>query len=61
MRLIAVAVGPYAAEHLPSDAWRKAVLTCVNQAIPLAWIADLQRRADAELNQHAPRLCATAT
>lgn len=48
-RLIAVAVGPYAAEHLPADTWRQAVLTCVTQAVPLAWVADLQRRTDAQL------------
>ncbi|HET9141477.1 EboA domain-containing protein [Actinophytocola sp.] len=48
-RLIAAALGPYAARHLPADAWRQAVLKCVFLGIPLAWVADLQRRKDAEL------------
>jgi hypothetical protein len=48
-RLIAAAMGPYAAEHLPSDAWRQAVLKCVFLGIPLAWVADLDRRKDEEL------------
>ncbi len=45
-RLIAAALGPYAAEHLPIDAWRQAVLKCVFLGIPLAWVADLDRRKD---------------
>lgn len=48
-RLIAAAVGPYSAEHLPDDAWRHAVLKCVFLGIPLAWVADLERRKDDEL------------
>jgi hypothetical protein len=48
-RLIAAALGPYAARHLPADAWRSAVLKCVVLGIPLAWVADLERRTDAEL------------
>jgi hypothetical protein len=48
-RLIAAALGPYAAEHLPLDAWRQAVLKCVFLGIPLAWVADLDRRKDDEL------------
>ncbi len=48
-RLIAAALGPYAAEHLPLDAWRHAVLKCVFLGIPLAWVADLDRRKDDEL------------
>jgi hypothetical protein len=48
-RLIAAALGPYAAEHLPIDAWRQAVLKCVFLGIPLAWVADLDRRKDDEL------------
>jgi hypothetical protein len=58
-KLIAAAVGPYAAEHLPADAWRQAVLTCVTHAVPLAWVAGLKRRADDELirllRDHAER------
>ena len=48
-RLIAAALGPYAAEHLPLDAWRHAVLKCVFLGIPLAWVAELDRRKDDEL------------
>jgi hypothetical protein len=48
-RLIAAALGPYAAEHLPADAWRQAVLKCVFLGIPLAWVAELDRRKDDEL------------
>ena len=48
-RLIAAAMGPYAAAHLPAEPWRQAVLKCVFLSIPLAWVADLDRRKDAEL------------
>lgn len=48
-RLIAAAMGPYAAKHLPDEPWRQAVLKCVFLSIPLAWVADLDRRKDAEL------------
>jgi hypothetical protein len=48
-RLIAAALGRYAAEHLPTEAWRAAVLKCVHLGIPLAWVAELDKRKDAEL------------
>lgn len=48
-RLIAAALGPYAARHLPIEPWRQAVLKCVFLGIPLAWVADLDRRKDVEL------------
>ncbi|MFI8320153.1 EboA domain-containing protein [Streptomyces sp. NPDC085529] len=50
-RLIAAAVGPYAAAHLPPHAWRHAVLKCLFTGVPLSAVADLARRAagDAEL------------
>lgn len=48
-RLIAAAMGKYAAEHLPIEAWRQGVLKCVLLGIPLAWVADLAKRKDAEL------------
>jgi hypothetical protein len=48
-RLIAAALGPYAARYLPDEPWRQAVLKCVFLGIPLAWVADLDRRKDAEL------------
>ncbi|GGR62194.1 EboA domain-containing protein [Streptomyces roseolus] len=50
-RLIAAAVGPYAAAHLTPHAWRHAVLKCLFTGVPLTAVADLARRAagDAEL------------
>ncbi|MFI8916715.1 EboA domain-containing protein [Streptomyces sp. NPDC053513] len=50
-RLIAAAVGPYAAAHLAPHAWRHAVLKCLFTGVPLSAVADLARRAagDAEL------------
>ncbi|MEU7618799.1 EboA domain-containing protein [Micromonospora rifamycinica] len=47
-RLVAAALGPYA-RHLTADAWRQAVLKCVFIGVPLAAVADLDDRADAEL------------
>ncbi|MFJ9424937.1 EboA domain-containing protein [Streptomyces sp. NPDC101249] len=50
-RLVAAAVGPYAARHLPAHPWRHAVLKCLFTGVPVAGIADLEHRAhgDAEL------------
>jgi hypothetical protein len=50
-RLVAAAVGPYAAAHLPAHDWRHAVLKCLFTGVPLATVAELGRRAegDAEL------------
>jgi len=48
-RLIAAALGPYAAEHLDDAAWRHGVLKCVFVGVPLAEVAGLARRADDEL------------
>ncbi|MEU9853641.1 EboA domain-containing protein [Streptomyces sp. NPDC047974] len=50
-RLIAAAVGPYAAAHLAPHSWRHAVLKCLFAGVPLTAVADLARRAagDAEL------------
>ncbi|MFG1811898.1 EboA domain-containing protein [Streptomyces sp. NPDC049040] len=47
-RLVAAAMGPYAA-HLDDRMWRQAVLKCVFMDIPLTAVADLNRRADGEL------------
>ncbi|QES44866.1 sugar phosphate isomerase [Streptomyces venezuelae] len=49
--LVAAAVGPYAAAHLPPHDWRHAVLKCLFTGVPLDAVADLPRRAhgDAEL------------
>lgn len=50
-RLLAAAVGPYAARHLDAHAWRHAVLKCLFTGVPVDAVADLGRRArqDAEL------------
>lgn len=47
-RLVAAALGPYAAV-LDDAMWRQAVLKCVFMEIPLSVVAGLVRRADAEL------------
>jgi hypothetical protein len=47
-RLVAAALGPYAA-HLDPPAWRQAVLKCVFMGVPLAVVDGLDERADAEL------------
>ncbi|MFD3521050.1 EboA domain-containing protein [Streptomyces sp. NPDC058653] len=50
-RLVEAAVGPYAAAHLDPHAWRHAVLKCLFTGVPVAAVADAERRAhgDAEL------------
>lgn len=47
-RLVAAALGPYAA-HLDDAAWRQAVLKCVFMEIPLSAVHGLADRADAKL------------
>lgn len=44
-RLVAAAVGPYAAAHLDRHTWRHAVLKCLFTGVPLDAVADLARRA----------------
>ncbi|MFF3846271.1 EboA domain-containing protein [Streptomyces sp. NPDC002328] len=50
-RLLAAAVGPYAARHLGAHAWRHAVLKCLFTGVPVDEVAGLAQRAraDAEL------------
>ncbi|WP_406471801.1 EboA domain-containing protein [Streptomyces sp. NBC_01615] len=50
-RLVAAALGPYAAQHLDPHNWRHAVLKCLFTGVPVDEVADLPRRAhsDAEL------------
>ncbi|MFE7929178.1 EboA domain-containing protein [Streptomyces sp. NPDC057456] len=50
-RLLAAAVGPYAARHLGAHAWRHAVLKCLFAGVPVDEVAGLEQRArtDAEL------------
>jgi len=50
-RLVAAAMGPYAAAHLPAEAWRHGVLKCLFVGIPLTAVADLEHRRDAELDR----------
>ncbi|MFJ6123779.1 EboA domain-containing protein [Streptomyces griseoviridis] len=48
-RLVAAAVGPYAARHLPPHLWRHAVLKCLFTGVPVTEIADLERRAHGDV------------
>ncbi|MFF2654585.1 EboA domain-containing protein [Streptomyces sp. NPDC058045] len=50
-RLVAAALGPYAAAQLPPHAWRHAVLKCLFTGVPVDAVAGLARRAagDTEL------------
>ncbi|MEW2068687.1 EboA domain-containing protein [Streptomyces sp. NPDC007346] len=50
-RLVAAAVGPYAAAHLDPHAWRHAVLKCLFTGVPVGSVARLGERArgDGEL------------
>ncbi|MEW2400623.1 EboA domain-containing protein [Streptomyces sp. NPDC046862] len=50
-RLVAAALGPYAARHLDAHNWRHAILKCLFTGVPVDEVADLARRAraDAEL------------
>lgn len=44
-RLVAAAVGPYAADHLDPHAWRHAVLKCLFTEVPVTAVARLDDRA----------------
>ena len=48
-RLVAAALGPYGAARLDAAAYRQGVLKCVFMGVPLAEIAGLPERGDAEL------------
>jgi sugar phosphate isomerase/epimerase len=50
--LVAAALGPFA-EHLDQHQWRHGVLKCVFLDVPLAAVAGLDHRADAELRRMA--------
>lgn len=52
-RLVAAAMGEYAAAHLDPHAWRHGVLKCVFVGVPLAAVARWRDRADAELRRMA--------
>ncbi|MFE6965225.1 EboA domain-containing protein [Agromyces sp. NPDC057679] len=57
-RLVAAALGPFAAEHLDQHTWRHGVLKALFMGIPLDVVAALDRRADAELARMAAGLVA---
>ncbi|MGW5053077.1 EboA domain-containing protein [Actinokineospora sp. NPDC004072] len=48
-RLVAAALGPFAAAHLDRHAWRHGVLKCLFMGIPLRAVARLDELADDEL------------
>ncbi|MEV0171428.1 EboA domain-containing protein [Streptomyces sp. NPDC050803] len=48
-RLLTAAVGPYAARHLDPHQWRHAVLKCLFTGVSVDTVADLDRRAHADL------------
>jgi hypothetical protein len=48
-RLVAAALGPYAATYLDDDAWRQGVLKVIFMGIPIGQVAGLAERSDAEL------------
>ncbi|UVS81968.1 EboA domain-containing protein [Actinokineospora sp. UTMC 2448] len=48
-RLVAAAMGPFAAAHLDRHAWRHGVLKCLFMGIPLGAVSRLDDLADAEL------------
>jgi hypothetical protein len=50
-RLVAAAMGPYAAVHLAADDWRHGVLKCLFTGVPVAAVADLHARRDSELDR----------
>ncbi|RRO17030.1 hypothetical protein EIL87_12195 [Saccharopolyspora rhizosphaerae] len=49
LRLIAAALGTYAARHLDEHAWRHGVLKCLFTGVPLDAVVGVAERADAEL------------
>lgn len=49
IRLVAAALGPFAGTNLDQHAWRHGVLKCLFVGVPLAAVADVERRTDAEL------------
>jgi L-ribulose-5-phosphate 3-epimerase len=50
-RLIAAALGPFAAAHLDPHSWRHGVLKCLFVGVPLRAVHDLDRRTDDELRR----------
>ena len=57
-RLVAAALGAFAAAHLDQHAWRHGVLKALFMGIPLGVVAGLEHRADPELTRMAAALIA---
>uniref|UniRef100_UPI00193A4226 EboA domain-containing protein n=1 Tax=Agromyces humi TaxID=1766800 RepID=UPI00193A4226 len=57
-RLVAAALGPFAADHLDEHGWRHGVLKALFMQLPLDVVAGLDRRADPELARMAAALIA---
>lgn len=55
-RLVAAAMGEFAGRHLPATEWRGGVLKCLFMQIPLAAVAAVEDRRDAELKTQAENL-----
>jgi hypothetical protein len=55
-RLVAAALGTFAAEHLDQHGWRHGVLKALFMGIPVEVVADLEQRADPELARMATAL-----
>ncbi|MGH4001194.1 MAG: EboA domain-containing protein [Pseudonocardiaceae bacterium] len=51
IRLVAAAMGQYAAAHLDQHSWRHGVLKCVFVGVPLDAVAGWSKRVDAELRR----------
>jgi sugar phosphate isomerase/epimerase len=49
IRLVAAAMGDFAAKHLDAHSWRHGVLKCLFTGVPLAAVSELGDRTDAEL------------
>jgi L-ribulose-5-phosphate 3-epimerase len=49
IRLVAAAMGDFAARHLDAHSWRHGVLKCLFTGVPLAAVASLSERTDDEL------------
>jgi L-ribulose-5-phosphate 3-epimerase len=49
IRLVAAAMGSFAARHLDDHNWRHGVLKCLFVGVPLDAVSDVDIRADAEL------------
>ncbi len=55
-RLVAAAMGEFAARHLPAVEWRGGVLKCLFMHIPLGAVTAIEDRRDAELKVQAQNL-----